>query len=189
MKEQSIVDGQRVEKNGVNFNFLTENFIGQQVGNIPTLVLENYLKTNPKDLVLKDNNRLYSTDGLTRYATVFAILDKDGKVLLVNRNAQEQEIINDGIDLSHAGATIHPISIHYKLGQMNDPEVFSVLGAKITSVEFANYAEEDISSDDETKCIMPVWTIKTDFDSESLKCFYDLDKIDSLVTAKVAAIK
>lgn len=187
--KQPIVDGQIVTETGPDLNFLVKNLRGQQVGNIPTIVLSNYLTEKQSQFVLEENNRLYSNDKKTRYATAFAILDKDGRILLVNRDAQQQEIINDGIDLSHAGATIHPISIHYKLGLMDDPIVFSILGAKITSVKFAGYAEEKISGDNETKCIMPIWIISTDFDSKNLKCFYDLAKINATITAKVAAIK
>ena len=187
-KTLPVVTGQRVVSEGPDFLFLVNGLEGNQVGNIPTVVLQNWYEENDLRFFLKNNNRLYSNCGEVRYATAFAIADKNGKILLVNRNAQEQEIINDGIDLSHAGATIHPISIHYKLGLMNDSKVFSVLGAKINSVEFMGYAEEDVNGDDEKKCIMPVWLIKTDFDSSDLKCFYNIKNIKTKVTAKVATL-
>lgn len=184
----SVVAGQEVSNSGPDFSSLVVGLEGQQVGNIPTVVMQNWYKNPVSGMVLADNNHLFSEDGAIRYATVFAILDKDGKILLVNRAAQEQEIINDGADLSHAGATVHPISVHYKLGQMQNPMVFSVLGAKIQKVEFTTFAVEEVNGDAEKECIMSVYLVYTDFDSSGISGFYNLDEIKGkTVTAKVAA--
>ncbi|MDD5770501.1 MAG: hypothetical protein PHE25_06025 [Candidatus Gracilibacteria bacterium] len=182
----SIVAGQKVSQEGPDFSFLISGLEGQQVGNIPAVVMCNYFCKAHEGYVLH-NNRLFSHDGKTRFATCFAILDKDGKVLLVNREVQQQEIINHGVDLSHAGATLHPISVHYKLGQIGNPALFSVLGAKITSVEFAGYAVEEIKGPNESRCIMPVWVVCTDFNSHGIPGFFTLDQLNGItMTAKVA---
>jgi len=185
----SIVEGQKNSAEGPDFSFLVSGLVGQQVGNIPSVVIQNWYKSGYTTLELKDNNRLYSIDGKTRYATSFAIFDKDEKILLVNRAIQEQEIINEGADLSHAAANIHPISIHYKLALMQDPEIFAILGSKITSVEFTGFAIEEVNGNEEKICIMPVWIVKTDFDSSNCNCFYNIDEISGkVVTAKVSSV-
>lgn len=184
----SVVAGQLISNSGPDFSNLVKGFEGQQVGNIPTVLIQNWYKNPVSGMFLADNNRLFSEDGTIRYATVFAILDKDGKILLVNRTAQDQEIVNDGADLSHAGATLHPISVHYKLGQMQTPMIFSVLGAKIQKVEFTSFAVEEVDGDAEKKCIMPVWLVYTDFDSTGISGFYSIEEVkNKIVTAKVAA--
>lgn len=189
---QSVVTGQQVSVNSNEFAFLVQGLVGQQVGNIPTAVLENWFRRGGTDeggYNLTSQNRLLSSDGQVRIATAFAILDKDGRVLLVNRAGQSQEIINKGVDLSHAGATLHPISIHYKMSLM-DPRVFALLGAKIISIEYTEFeAVEQIKNSAESSCRMPVFVIRTDFDSKGIPGFYFPDEISksTQVTAKTAA--